>query len=373
MAALLGDTSASGRNRSGDLRGRVDRIEGPARDQAERWRTRLDPEGTGTPADGELAGLVVSVAYPDRIARRRADGASFLLASGAGVEIRPTDGLAHHEWLAVAETSGAGGDARIVSAAPLTIDEIETVHGDQLRTIDHGGWDRRARDVVFEEQMRLGAIIVTRRPTDTPPTDAVRDGLLAGIRREGLGLLTWTDADIRYRQRLEFVHRLRPDEWPDVSDEALLDRLEDWVAPSLDRRSRRAHLERLVVRELLGGLLDWRQGRDLDRLAPTHHDVPSGSRLPIDYAPESGPVLAVRLQEVFGLTASPMIADGAVPLTLHLLSPAHRPLQVTQDLASFWADGYPEVRKEMRGRYPKHHWPEDPLSATPTNRTKKRS
>ena len=373
VAAVLGDTAPAPRGGSADLRGRIDRIAGQVRDQADRWRNRLDPDGAGGDADSDLTGLIVSIAFPDRIAQRRADERSYLLASGAGVTLASDDALAREPWLAVAETTGTGAEARVVTAAPLSIDEIEAVHADLIEEAEHGGWDRRARDVVFERQTRLGSIIITRRPDDSPSVDAVREGLLAGVRREGLPLLSWDTADTRFRDRLAFVHGLRNDDWPDVGDDALLERLEDWVGPAIDRRTRRTDLERLAVRDLLGHLLDWRQSRELDRLAPTHADVPSGSRLPIDYGPESGPVLAVRLQEVFGLTESPRVGDGAVPLTIHLLSPAHRPLQVTQDLASFWADGYAEVRKEMRGRYPKHHWPEDPLSATPTNRAKRRN
>lgn len=373
VAAVLGEGSGPGTRRGTDLRSAVDRLDGQARQQADRWRRRLDPNTEGSDHDADLTGLLVSIAYPDRIAQRRADGSSYLLASGAGVELDERDGLATHPWLAVADTTGGGSDARIVRAAPIDLEQIARTHGESLTEIDHGGWDRRARDVVFEQQTRLGAIIVTRRPAESPPVAAVRAGLLAGVRREGLAMLSWTDADHRYRDRLAFLHRERPDDWPDVTDEALLGCLEDWLAPAIDRRTRRQHLETLVVRNLLASLLDWRQGRDLDRLAPTHHDVPSGSRLPIDYGSADGPVLGVRLQEVFGLQTSPRILDETVPLTLHLLSPAHRPLQVTQDLASFWADSYREVRKEMRGRYPKHHWPEDPLTAAPTNRTKRRS
>ncbi len=377
LAAVLADDD--GRRRStADLRHGVDdvgasRVARTVRRQFERWHRRLDPGDDGGPADAELAGPLVSIAFPDRIAQRRGDGPGFLLTSGAGVELAPGDPLVRNAWLAVAETHGSGGDARIVSAAPLQLDEIERLHADRLTEIDHGGWDRRARDVVFERQTRLDSVIVHRRPETSPPLEAVRAGLLAGVRREGLSLLSWDDADHRYRHRLAFLHRLRPDDWPAVDDESLLDTAATWLAPALDRRSRRADLERVVVRSQLATLLDWRQTRELDRLAPTHCDVPSGSRLPIDYAPEGGPVLAVRLQEVFGLTESPTVGDGAVPLTLHLLSPAHRPVQVTSDLASFWADGYAEVRKELRGRYPKHHWPEDPLTAPATNRTKRRS
>ncbi|MEM9201135.1 MAG: ATP-dependent helicase HrpB [Actinomycetota bacterium] len=373
VAAILGDAAPRGRGQSADLRRLVERLDGSAQRQAQRWRERLDPDRTGARVDAELTGLVASLAFPERLAQRRADESSYRLASGAGVSLDQADGLARQPWLAVAEVHGAGADARVVTAAPIDLDEILDVHEDRVTETDYGGWDRRARDVVFERQTRIGSIIVTRRPDDAPPVEAVRAGLFAGVRREGLALLSWDTADRRYRDRLAFVHRLRPDEWPDVSDTALLDRLDDWLGPAIDRRSRRSTLERLTVRDLLATLLDWRQSRELDRLAPTHHDVPSGSRLPIDYEPQSGPVLAVRLQEVFGLTTSPNVGGGEVPLTLHLLSPAHRPLQVTQDLASFWADGYGEVRKEMRGRYPKHHWPEDPLSAPPTNRAKRRS
>ena len=372
VAAILGDSTPSGRMRSADLRSRVDHISGEPRRQADRWRTRLDPEGAGAAADSTLTGLIVAVAHPNRIAQRRADGPSYLLASGVGAVLPELDGLGREPWLAVAEIGSSGGDARIVTAAPITIDEIEAVHADRFENVDVGGWDRRARDVIFEQQTRLGAIVITRRRNDSPPVEAVREGLFAGIRREGLALMSWEPADVRLRDRLAFVHTLHPDAWPDVSDDALLERLEDWVGPAVDRRTRRADLERLRVRDLLMTLLDWRQGRELDRLAPTHTDVPSGSRLPIDYTPEHGPVLAVRLQEVFGLTESPTVAGGTVPLTMQLLSPAHRPLQVTTDLASFWSDGYAEVRKEMRGRYPKHHWPENPLLAEPTNRTKRR-
>ncbi len=376
LAASLAD-DAGRRRGSIDLRRVVDdfdagRATRTVRRQTERWERRLDPDGTRGDADADLTGVLVSIVFPDRIAQRRGDGPAFLLGSGAGVDVAPDDALARNPWLAVAETHGSGGDARVVSAAPIRLEDIEAVHADRLDDVEHGGWDRRARDVVFERQTRLGSIIVQRRPDASPSADAVREGLLAGLRREGLGLLSWDAADHRYRERLAFVHGLQPDDWPAVTDNALLDRAEDWIAPALDRRSRRAALERLVVREQLATLLDWRQSRELDRLAPTHCEVPSGSRLPIDYAPEAGPVLAVRLQEVFGLLESPTVGGGAVPVTLHLLSPAHRPVQVTSDLASFWADGYVEVRKELRGRYPKHHWPEDPLTATPTNRAKRR-
>ena len=385
LAAALADRDLlRGRRRPVDLRLRLDALLGTrrddtdpqalrlARDAARRWERRLGASDAAA-ADLDLTGLLTSVAFPDRIARRRDDGGSFLLASGAGVAIDPDDGIARHPWLAVAETEGVGADARILTAAPLQLDDLEAVHADRIVERNEGGWDRRARDVAFERQRRLGSLILQRRPETSPDEAAVAAALVAGLRREGLGLLRWDDSDRRFRERLAFVHAHDPETWPAVGDDDLLAAADSWLPPRLDRTSRRKDLESVTARDVLSGLLDWRQGRELDRIAPTHWEVPSGSRIPIDYSSEAGPVLAVRLQELFGLIESPAVLGGRVPLTLHLLSPAHRPVQVTQDLVSFWAEGYAEVRRELRGRYPKHHWPEDPLTATPTSRAKRRS
>ena len=385
LAASLADRDLlSGRERPVDLRTRVELVarERPgergdrgvvrqARAMARRWESAL-PNPQKAPVDLDLVGLLTSFAFPDRIARRRDEPGNFLLASGAGVTVPIADELSRHSWLAVAETEGSGADARVLTAAPLSTDDIESHHAQRIDTSVHGGWDRRKRDVVFENRETLGSIVVSRSPVAEPSREAVVEGLLAGVRREGLGLLTWDRPDHRFRERLAFAHTLDPDEWPSVDDNSLLDRLEEWLAPSLASVQRRADLEKIKPRDALTNLLDWRRGRDLDRLAPTHVDVPSGSRIPIDYAPEGGPVLAVRLQEIFGLTDSPTVGDGAAPVVMHLLSPAHRPVQVTTDLASFWESGYREVRRELRGRYPKHHWPDDPTSAPPTAKAKRR-
>ena len=389
LAAALADRDLlRGRDRPTDLRRRLDllladRPPGPhdraaieqARAAMRQWLDQLRAQHGATvgPADLDLTGVLTSIAFPDRIARRRADDGHFLLASGAGVTMRPDDDLAREEWLAVAETDGTGGDARVVTAAPIGLGDVESLHADRLDEVDHGGWDRRSRDVVFERRLQLGAIIVSRRPDPSPSTEAVIAGLLEGVRREGLGVLGWGDADRRFRERLAFAHEIAPHDWPAADDTSLLESLDEWLTPHLSSASRRRDLDALPARTALASLLDWRQSRDLDRLVPTHVDVPSGSRIPIDYGAEGGPVLAVRLQEVFGLSTSPTVFDGQVPLVVHLLSPAHRPVQVTRDLASFWAEGYAEVRKELRGRYPKHHWPEDPTTAPATNRAKRRS
>ncbi len=387
LAAALSDRDLlRGRDRPADLRARLEVMLGrptPSTDRAardaalrsvRRWERRLSKGLEGEPGnvDPDLAGLLVSLAFPERIAQRRKNIGGYLLAAGAGVGIDSSDGLAREPWLAIAETDGVGSDARIRSAVPISLDEIEEHHGNRISEVAHGGWDRRVRDVVFERQTRLGAIIVARRPETNVNPEMVNQGLIAGLRREGLGLLNWTKADERYRSRLDFVHQLDPTAWPAVDDQSLVDNAETWLGPSLAGVQRRKDLEQIRVRDALSNLLDWRKGRELDELAPTHLDVPSGSRLPIDYSADGGPALAVRLQEVFGLTESPTVGRGDIAVVLQLLSPAHRPVQVTSDLASFWSDGYHEVRKDLRGRYPKHSWPDDPTTATATSKARRR-
>lgn len=381
LAAVLADRDLlTGRDRPIDLRIRVEALDqgGPrvdegrrrrARELARRWRRQLDLEDQAV--DLDMLGPLVSMAFPDRIAQRRAEPGSFLLASGAGVATPPDDGLARDSYLAVAETTGMGGEARIVTAAPLDRGDVERFHADRVEDLVRGEWDRKARDVAFERQERLGALVLRREPDDDPDRDAVREALLAGVRREGLQLLGWSDADRRWRERLAFLHGVDPEVWPAVDDDSLLSDLERWLGPALANARRRADLEMVDPKAALNNLLDWRKTRDVDRLAPTHLAVPSGSRIPIDYSSDP-PVLAVRLQELFGLDETPTVAAGAVTVVVHLLSPAHRPVQVTSDLAGFWRDSYQSVRKELRGRYPKHEWPEDPTSASPTNRAKRR-
>ena len=383
IAAVLSDRDLlRGRDRPADLRERVEALHqgGPhvdriarskAREVARRWRRSLGADGD--PIDIDSVGALVSLAFPNRIAKRRDDVGSFLLSSGAGAKLPETDSLARETFLAVAELQGAGPDAIIRTAAPLNADDLDTHHQSDIELAVSGGWDRRRRDVVFEDQRRLGALILSRSPTTNPPSEAVVDALLAGIRREGLGLLSWSKADHRFRDRLAFMHHLEPDEWPDVADDSLMSTLNDWLVPSLKHATRRAELERVDVKTALATLIDWRKRRDLDRLAPTHLTVPSGSTIPIDYTDPECPALAVRLQEIFGMTESPTIGDGKVAVVLHLLSPAHRQVQATSDLESFWSSGYTEVRKELRGRYPKHHWPEDPTAAAATSKAKRRS
>ena len=215
------------------------------------------------------------------------------------------------------------------------------------------------------------AVEATRQARPDP--EAVREALCEGIRRAGLSCLPWTPEAEQWRARVSLLRRNEGPEsaWPDVSDETLMVRLGEWLGPSLDGMMRLDHLARLDLPAALRRLLSWKQQQDLERLAPTHLTVPTGSRIRLDYSAGERPVLAVRLQEMFGSIETPCVADGKVPVSIHLLSPAGRPMQVTQDLARFWATSYFEVRKDLRGRYPKHHWPENPLAATPTRRAKR--
>jgi ATP-dependent helicase HrpB len=330
--------------------------------------------------DLDAVGLLVALAYPDRLAQARGDAAKagFRMRNGRGAHFAHADALARQPWLAIAQLDGAGADARIFLAAPLELADVERVFGEQIEAREVGGWDDAAGAVVARRERRLGALTIASQERRDLAPERVVEGLIAGIRARGLGVLPWTEALQAFRQRAALMRRVDgakegdPGAWPDLSDERLLATLEDWLAPYLAGRSRLAHLAAVPLGDALRGLLDHRLLRELDAQCPTHWTVPSGSVKPIDYSTDE-PVLAVRLQEMFGATDTPRIARGRVPLTLHLLSPAGRPVQVTKDLAGFWRSAYFEVRKDLRGRYPKHHWPEDPLAAQPTARAKRRT
>lgn len=342
-----------------------------AREQARQWRRQLGVRNEA--GSRAAAGIVVALAYPDRVAQRRGTRAgSFRLASGSGALVNPADPLATEEFLAVAELDGDPRNARIFLAAPLARAEIDTVFASHIERIDLVAWDARDEAVVARRQERLGALALRDDPLPEPSRAAIQAALLDGLRELGLDALPWTREAMMLRDRIRFVRRAEGNHWPDLSDAALLGGLSGWLGPFLDGISRRSHLGRLDLTSALKAMLSWEQQRRLDVVAPTHIVVPSGSRIPIDYNAGDAPVLAVRLQELFGLGETPAIAGGRVPLLLHLLSPAGRPLQVTRDLRGFWATSYTRVRAEMRGRYPKHPWPDDPLAAPPTARAKRR-
>jgi ATP-dependent helicase HrpB len=273
-------------------------------------------------------------------------------------------------YLVVAQLDDRRPESRVFLAAALAVEDIRERFAGQIVDERVVELDDDSGSIVARRRERLGAIVLRETSTDAGPDDAPR-ALLDAIRRRGIAQLPWTDAVTRFRDRLRFV-AAHDSSWPDPSDARLLERIDEWLAPALTTARRLRDVERVDLVAALSGLLDWRQRRALDDLAPTHIVVPSGSRIPIDYADPQAPALAVRLQEVFGLQETPRVLGGRVPLTMHLLSPAHRPVQVTRDLAGFWRTSYFDVRKDLRGRYPKHEWPEDPLSAQPTRRAKRR-
>jgi ATP-dependent helicase HrpB len=322
--------------------------------------------------DEEAVGMLLALAYPDRIGQRRTEGSErYLLRNGFGAALADAGALTGAPYLAVADLDGRLPHARIYLAAPLELSDVEQLFAEQIVREEEVAWDAGAGSVVAVRRERLGAIVLRESPLREVDDERVGRALLDAIARgDGLSL-PWADGARRLRERVGFLRRLDAS-WPDFNEVALLASMEEWLLPHLAGVRRRAQVERLDLVSVLLDMLTWQQRRSLDLLAPTHVTVPTGSRIPVDYGDPEAPAIAVRLQEMFGLAETPRIADGAVVLTLHLLSPAHRPVQVTRDLAGFWRSSYFEVRKDLRGRYPKHEWPEDPLGATPTRRAKPR-
>ncbi len=354
--------------RNADLRHRVDiALSGKAPRQILEVARRLTQ---GKDADSSMTGALLALAYPDRIGRRRAAAAGrYLLSGGRGAALPEGDPMASEEFLVVADLDGSAQDSRIFLAAPITVGEIEDLYADRIVAEEIVRWSPRDGAVLARRRRRLGALLLEDKPLPTPDASAVKAAMVDGIRQLGPKALPWNDDLARWRERVAFM-RAHDESWPDLSDAALLASLEEWLSPFLDGVSRRDHLARVDLAAALKALVPWDRQRDLDRLVPTHIEVPSGSRVAIDYTNPAEPTLSVRLQEMFGLSDTPRIAGGKVPLTVHLLSPARRPVQVTRDLASFWATGYKSVKAELKGRYPRHYWPDDPLIAEPTARVR---
>lgn len=344
-----------------------------ARQLSRQWRRQLGAVDADKP-ELRCAGVLLACAYPDRIGAARGDG-RFLLSGGRGAFFREPQPLSRHPFIVAAEVDAGQREARIFLAAAIDRADIEARLGELLSTSEVVRWDGEQQCVIARRERRLGAILFDESRLPDAGPDRVRAAMSEGIRQLGPGALPWSPAATSFRQRAGFlrrhVHAQDPD-WPALDDDSLMRDLEEWLGPWLDGVTRRAHLDRLDLRQVLAARFDYGQLQELERLAPTHLEVPSGSRIPIDYGDAEAPFVAVRLQEVFGLMHTPTIAGGRVPLTLHLLSPARRPVQVTRDLESFWSRGYADVRKELKGRYPKHYWPEDPLTATATRRVRPR-
>ncbi|HPN36277.1 MAG TPA: ATP-dependent helicase HrpB [bacterium] len=322
----------------------------------------------------QASGLLLALAYPDRVAARHPDRPnSYHLANGMIAALPGTSALSHERYLAVADVDAAGSEGKIYLAAPLSVEMLEAAFAHAIQIQDEVTWDSTEDRVRARRVRKLDHLVLEEKVID-PSAEQALTALLQGIRRAGLTCLPWGREAVRLQSRVEWARRHLPAAagLTDYSESGLLDSLEIWLAPFLFGMHKLEHLQRLRLAEILTKRLTSQQRRDLDRLAPAELLVPSGSRITLEYPSEGYPVLAVKLQELFGMTETPRIGHGAVPITIHLLSPAGRPLAVTQDLASFWLNTYPEIRKQMRSRYPKHPWPEDPFTATPTRKTIRR-
>jgi ATP-dependent helicase HrpB len=346
-----------------------------ARSWAELANTTLSPRERPARTNGDdvSVGALLALAYPDRIAKNRGAGSTFLLANGRGANVDPASALARAPFLAVAEIAGTAAQGRIVLAAPLTLGEIEAQLGDRIEGRDEIAFDEASASLRARRLRRLGAIALSEQPMPVALDQATARMLAQGIARLGVERLPWTTALRQWRDRVIFLRQTRGDEWPDLSDAALAANAVDWLAPALTGKTALAEFTSGEFAQALQALLPWTLRRRLDAEAPSHFTAPSGSAVPIDYAAPEGPRLAIRLQELFGLDRHPAIGGGRVPLVVELLSPAHRPVQVTRDLPGFWRGSYNAVKAEMKGRYPRHPWPDDPLHAAPTRRTKPRS
>ena len=353
-----------------DLRIDRDRLR-RVRERSANWRSTLGIRDATV--DAEAAGALLCLAYPDRVARRRETaGDRYLLRSGVGARLEDAGSLSGVPFLAVAETDGRPPEARVFLAAPVERDEVERSFASQIVREEVVEWQPASGVVVARIRERLGALVLREAPMRDADDETIARALLAAIARDESVRLPWSAAVMHLRERVAFLRTLDAS-WPDWSEETLRASMEDWLLPHLVGLRRRSDVEQLDLASVLVSRLSFEEQRALDRLAPTHLVVPTGSKLPIDYSDPASPVLAVRLQEMFGQADTPRVASGRVALTLHLLSPAGRPVQVTRDLDGFWRSSYFDVRKEMRGRYPKHEWPENPLAAAPTRRAKRRS
>ena len=380
IVALLSDESLTGRGDDLAARYRELRASRTHDDATRRWRLearRLKDGGhrgpTRTATTDDLAvGTVVGLAYPDRIARARGeDTTSYQMTNGTGAQLAQSSGLRRTSWLAIAVADRQPGrpDAQVRAAAPIDEATARAVAAELLETSDEIDWVDGT--VLARRVHRLGAIELSSAALTRPDPLRVQAAARAGLRSEGLDVLTWTDGARELRARLGFVHAVLGDPWPDVGDGALLERVDEWLDLSAVRRS--GDLRRIDVTAALRRLLPWPAATRLDEFAPERLPVPSGSRVRVAYDGAAAPVVAVKLQEIFGWTQTPTLADGRATVVLHLLSPAGRPVAITADLPSFWRQGYPQVRADLRARYPRHPWPEDPLTAKATARTNRRS
>ena len=384
LAALLSDRDilrAGGGPRDSDVRTRLEAlqrgtVDRGALDRVRRAQRSFEQQlGAGTRNADISAGVLLALAYPDRVARRRGGSEGrYQLANGRGAVFAAAESIAREEFIVAVDLDDREREARIQLAAPLSKQDLLEYFASQLLRADELVWDERTEAVIARRVLRFGELIVEEKPLADVPRAAATAAMLEGVRSLGLEALPWDDDSRDFLARAEFVRRLGRSDlagWPDFSMPGLAADL-GWLEPFLDGITRRSTLSRLPLLDALRARLAYDQLRRLDELAPTHVGLPTGTRTRIDYRSDNAPIASMRMQEVFGLAATPRIGGGAVPVTFELLSPGRKPLQITRDLASFWRNAYVEVRKDMRGRYPRHYWPEDPLQAEPTRRAKPR-
>ena len=372
-AALLTERGLGGNDSDLEVRhrhwqrDRSPRAQG-ARRLAERWAS-----GNRTEVRAHDIARAIALAFPDRLSRRRdSSGEQWQSVGGRGFRLDPASPLARSEWLAVAEVAGAAAGARILSAAAIGMDEIDALFADEIETYTEVRFDPATAAISATKGRRLGAIKLSSAPDPRPDQAAIEAGLIEAVRRHGPGVLPWSEATLSLRQRAAFAAQ-HDAAVPDISDAMLIARMDEWLAPLLHGKRRLDAIGANSLHNAVQGLLGYEAGRAVDRLAPSHFSSPAGSSHAIDYAAAGGPTVEVRAQALYGLRDHPMVANGRVPLTLAITSPAHRPIQTTKDLPAFWAGSWRDVAKEMRGRYPKHPWPDDPAAAPPTLRTKRAS
>jgi ATP-dependent helicase HrpB len=354
-------------NNAESRRGVWERLKQLARQLAQRMHLKLDDSEVDHPE----AGALLAQAFPDRVAQRRAESRSrYLLANGRGMQLGPGDSLAKHDYLVVLDTGGQGNEPRISLAASVSLDELRDTLATHIRNDNSISWNETRGAIEVEQRECLGALVLRRERLPKPWPEAATAHFLAVVRERGIARLHWREAAEQLRGRLQWLHGRAPERWPAVSDEALLASLEQWLGPFLNDVYSLAALEQVNLHAALLSLLEWPQQQALEREAPASWPLPTGRDVAIDYAHPAGPLLSARLTEFYGLKNTPALPGGQ-KLLIELLSPANRPIQLTADLAQFWVGSYREVAKEMRGRYPRHYWPEDPANAQATARTKK--
>lgn len=385
LAALLSERDVLTGLRHADVQDRLAALRGePGRAVADRGRVQRVRQASQQilqrlkqdqemPEQPDAPGILLAMAYPDRIGKRRPGPAPrYLLANGRGAWLAEDDPLQGADYIVAAELDDKGREARIFLAAEISQTSLLEHFADQIESLDQLQWDSSAALVRSVRQTRLGALVLEERASTTPDPEAVTALLTQVLVQNGLEDLPWDQEARQWLARVQFLRRFEGDVWPDTSLEALADRADQWLTPFLAGMNRLSQVKSLPLLQALGSLLSYDQQRQLEVKAPARLEVPTGSRIQLDYESGEIPILAVRLQELFGLTDTPRVLDGRHPVMLHLLSPGYKPVQVTQDLASFWRNAYRDVRKDLRGRYPKHHWPEDPLTAPPTRHAKRR-